>query len=149
MIGALKGLSPVLIEEYSSDFELLVFEIKVANRDIRVISGYGPQENWPEVERMPFFLALEQEIVKAELAGKSILIQMDANSKLGPQLIPGDMNIQSENGKVLAAIIERHSLVIGNSLKKCKGLVTRKRVTKNAIEESIIDLVIMSGDLEK
>ena len=59
---------------------------------------------------MPFFLALEQEMLKAELAGKSILIEMDANSKLGPQYIPGDMHHQTENGKLLAGIIDRHGL---------------------------------------
>ena len=92
MIGVHKGLKPILIEEYSSDFELLVVELNVANKDIRIISGYGPQESWPEVERIPFFMALEQEIVKAEIAGKSILIEIDANSKLGPHLVPGDMH---------------------------------------------------------
>ena len=128
IIGAHKALKPCLIQEYSSEFELLIVEIKVSNKEIRVMSGYGPQESWSESERMPFFLALEQEIVKAELAGKSVMIEMDANSKLGPGLIPGDMHAQSENGKVLAAIIERHGLTIGNSSDKCKGLVTRKRV---------------------
>jgi hypothetical protein len=148
MIGAHKALEPFLINEYSDEFELLVVEIKIANREIRVMTGYGPQENWPESERIPFFLALEEEIVKAELAGKSILIELDANSKLGPQLIQEDLHTQSENGKLLAAIIERHGLVIGNSLKQCTGLVTRKRVTKNGTEESIIDFVLMSDDLE-
>ena len=54
---------------------------------------------------------------------------------------------QTMNGKVLAGIISRHSLVIGNSMKQCSGLVTRKRITKTTIEESIIDFVIMSEDL--
>ena len=44
MIGVHKALNPVLIEEYSSDFELLVVEIKIANKDIRVITGYGPRK---------------------------------------------------------------------------------------------------------
>ena len=148
MIGVHKALKPVLIEEYSCDFELLVVEIQIANKDIRVITGYGPQENWPEKERIPFFLALEQEVVKAELAGKSILIEMDANSKLGSKYIPSDKHNQTENGKLLAGIIERHNLIIGNSLENCKGVITRKRTTKNTIEESIIDFVIISEDLK-
>ena len=148
IIGAHKALQPCLIQEYSDDFELLVVEIKVENREIRMISGYGPQENMPENDRMPFFLALEQEILKAELAGKSILIEIDANSKLGSGLIPGDMHEQSVNGKVLADIIERHGLIIGNSSEKCEGLVTRKRTTKNGVEESIIDFVLLSDDLK-
>ena len=67
LIGVHKALNPILIEEYCEDFELLVVEIKVNNKEIRIITGYGPQETWPEAERIPLFLALEQEIVKAEL----------------------------------------------------------------------------------
>ena len=97
--------------------------------------------------RIPFFLALEEEVVKAELAGKSIIIELDANAKLGPDFIPGDKHQQSENGRLLANIIERHGLIIGNSLKKCTGLVTRKRVTIDTTEESTIDFIIISEDL--
>ena len=111
------------------------------------MSGYGPQETWPEHQRVPFFLALEEEIIKAEFEGKSILIEIDANSKLGCDIIPGDNHAQSENGKILAGMIVRHGLVLGNSMDVCKGLITRKRTTKTAIEESIIDFVILSDDL--
>ena len=51
LIGVHQGLNPVLIKEYSEKFELLVVEISVLNKDIRIISGYGPQESWPEDER--------------------------------------------------------------------------------------------------
>ena len=53
----------------------------------RVISGYGPQECWSDEEKMPFFVSLEEEISKAQSAGKSIMIEIDANSKLGPAYI--------------------------------------------------------------
>ena len=116
LIGAHKALNPILIEEYCEDFELLVVEIKVNNKEIRIITGYGPQETGPEAERMPFFLALEQEIVKAELQGKSIFIEMDSNSKLGSEIIPEDLHKQSLNGKVIAGIINRHGLIVANGL---------------------------------
>ena len=73
---------------------------------------------------------------------------MDANSKLGPDYIPGDKHPQSDNGRLLAGVIERHSLLIGNAHERCEGLITRKRVTKDAVEESTIDFVLMSTDLE-
>ena len=150
MLGAHKALNPKLISEYNEEFELLVVEIVVKNKEIRIITGYGPQESWPEVERMPFFLALEQEIIKAELQGKSIIIEMDSNSKLGPSLIPRDPHNQSVNGKILSGIISRHGLIVANSLdQKCTGTITRRRVTKLSIEESIIDHVLISEDLEK
>ena len=44
MIGAHNSLKPILIEEYSEDFELLVVEIEIDKTKICVISGYGPQE---------------------------------------------------------------------------------------------------------
>ena len=74
LIGAHKSLDPVLIEEYSEDFELLVVEVRMGRTDVRIISGYGPQENWKVENRLPFFNALEQEILKAKLHGKAIYI---------------------------------------------------------------------------
>ena len=42
----------------------------------------------------------------------------------------------------------RHGLVVANGVEdKCSGLITRKRVTKDGTEESIIDFVIISNDL--
>ena len=52
------------------------------------------------------------------------------------------------NGTILAGIIRRHGLVVGNGMKeKCTGLITRKRITTQSIEESIIDFVLISNDL--
>ena len=147
MIGAHKSLSPVLIAEYNSDFELLVVEVHVNNKHIRVMTGVGPHENKLEDVRMPFFLALEEEIHKAELEGKSIYIEIDANSKLGPERIPNDKHKISNNGQILAAMLDRHALFVANSSQKCSGLITRKRVTTVRTEESSIDLVITSSDM--
>ena len=55
MIGVHKALRPILINDYDDPFELLVVEVKVTNREIRLISGYGPQENWTPAEILPFF----------------------------------------------------------------------------------------------
>ena len=149
MIGVNVALKPILISEYCEDFELLVVEIKIRNQEIRIISGYGPQESWDENDRMPFFVALEQEIAKSELAGKSIIICMDTNSKLGPEIISNDPHKQSSNGQILAGIIERHGLVVANGLvDKCEGVITRRRKTIDTIEESIIDHVAFSEDLK-
>ena len=129
MIGVHKSLNPMLITEYNKDFELLVVEIDISKHKIRIVSGYGPQENWSEQDRLPFFLALEEEVIKAEMDGKDILIQMDANSKLGPEMIKGDPHIQTPNGKLLAQIVNRNDLKVinGNGIQsKCKGIITRR-----------------------
>ena len=97
---------------------------------------------------MPFFATLEEELVSSKTANKSIIIQMDANRKLGKELVPKDPKDQSLNGAVLAGIIKRNAPVVVNSLEgKVKGLITRKRVTVDGVEESVIDFVIVSSDL--
>ena len=116
LIGIHKSLQPVLIEEYSEIFELIVTEINVSNQEIRIISGYGPQETWSDDEKMPFFVTLEEEVSKAQMAGKSVIIEIDANSKLGPEYIKGDPKQMSQNGRILAGIIERHALVVANGV---------------------------------
>ena len=56
----------------------------------------------------------------------------------------------SKNGKVLAAVMERHTLCVVNGLTdKSKGLITREMSTINGIERSVIDFVIVSSDLVK
>ena len=147
MIGVHKTLKPVLINEHNDPFELLVVEIATANKEIRVISGYGPQESWTSKEREPFFQLLEEEIVKAELAGKSIIIEADFNSKLGREFIPRDPHPQDRNGKLLADIIKRNKLTVANGLEVCQGTITRKRVTTQRTEESAISFVLVSEDL--
>ena len=148
MVGVHKSLQPILIEEYSDDFELIVVEIKVEGKNICIISGYGPQESWSIDEMMPFFTALEEEVTQAELSERSIMICLDANSKLGPAHIPDDPHDMSENGKVVEGIIKRHALIVGNGIKeKTNGVITRKRTTIHGVEESAIDLVLLSEDL--
>ena len=150
MIGVNKALDPVLIKDYNEEFELLVVEIKIRNKSIRIMSGYGPQEHWSETDRMPFFLALEEEIIKAELQGTSIILEMDSNSKLGSAFIPNDPHQQTSNGKVLAGILQRHNLIVANGLSAvCVGNITRRRVTIKSTEESVIDHMIISTDLVK
>ena len=147
MIGVHKALNPHLITELNDPFELLVVEIKIGKREIRLISGYGPQESWSPEQREPFFLALEEEINKADLAGKSVIVEADFNSKLGTQFIPNDPHTQDKNGKLLANIIMRQRLCVANGLGVCEGVITRKRVTTQRTEESAISFVLVSEDL--
>ena len=56
----------------------------------------------------------------------------------------------TENGRILAGILERNALTVVNGLtEKCTGLITREIHTVNGIEKSIIDFVIVSQDLVK
>ena len=40
-----EDFNPKLVDEYSDEFELLVVEINTEEQNIRIITGYGPQEN--------------------------------------------------------------------------------------------------------
>ena len=57
-----ENLSPKLLEEYSEPFELLVVQVEAHKKSIINMTGVGPQENWEESKRQPFFLALEAEV---------------------------------------------------------------------------------------
>ena len=73
---------------------------------------------------------------------------MDAKSKLGPEIISGDPHAQSENGKILSNIIKRNALTVMNGMgSKCRGSITRRRITCKVKEESIIDFAIISEDI--
>ena len=149
LLGIHKGLEPMLISLHENEFELIVAEVKASNKEIRFITGYGPQENWIDSEKMPFFIALDQEIEAAESAGKSIVITMDANSKLGTTWIPNDPNEISENGEILAEIVKKYALtVLNGSSEKCSGVITRERNTVDGRREKrAIDVVIIIHDL--
>ena len=149
MIGAHESLNPILIKEYSDEFELIVIEITIKEKYIRVITGYGSQEAWKSEDKMPFFLALEEEVAKAEIAGKSVIIGFDANSKLGPKWIKQDPHSESQNGNILGGIIQRYALIVANGdPEKCSGAITRRRATVDGVEVSAIDFIILSQDIE-
>ena len=81
-----------------------------------LIYGYGPQESGNIEVRMGFFTAVEEEITRSEIEGKSVVLMGDLKSKLGPELIPDDPKEQSENGTILAGILDRHNLIVVNGL---------------------------------
>ena len=147
MCAVREELNPKLIEEYKDPFELLVVEIEVKKKEILIITGYGTQENMEEGKILPFFMALEEEVEKATNTRKSIVIKIDANSKLGPNYIPGDPHEITMNGRLLAQIVERQNLMVVNGSNKCRGLITRRRQANDKVEENVIDLFIISNDL--
>ena len=68
---------------------------------------------------------------------------MDANSKLGNEIIKNDPNKMSGNGKTLKSIIDRQALVVVNASDKCKGTITREKKVLDKIESSVIDYFIV------
>ena len=66
---------------------------------------------------------------------------------MGTKYILRDPHEMSPNGAILASIVERQQLIVVNGSDMCKGAITRRRVTKKRIEESIIDIVLVSNDM--
>ena len=139
-----KNLEPSKVPIEHENSEILVIEVSVSNHRIWVINAYGPQEyDCPDIRR-DFWLNLEQVIVRASNAGCSVLIQMDANAKLGKGIIPNDPNVLSANSKLLLNILERQNLDCLNTHPLCEGTITRYRRTVSSVESSVLDYVIAS-----
>ena len=151
LMGVHKRLNPVLISVYENDFELIVVETNIANKTIRFITGYGPQEDVPDDVKAPFFISLDQEISNSISDNKSVYVAMDINSKLGNKYIQGDPNPMSKNGEILAELVDKNALVVANGIvEKCQGVITRQRNTEDGrCEKSVIDIVLITPDLEE
>ena len=65
-------------------------------------------------------------MTKAEIAGRSVIISCDANSKMGPKYIQGDPNPMSENGRILEGIINRHARIVANGITEIKDRINHK-----------------------
>ena len=57
------------------------------------------------------------------------MVQLDANAKVGKNIIEGDPHEMSSNGPSLLDLTQRHNLTIANALDVCKGTITRERKT--------------------
>ena len=119
-----KNLNPVSIGNEEEE-EVLTVQASIMNRKVRFINAYGPQETSPEETKAMFFNKLDEEIKSAQMAGTLVCIEMDANSKLGYELIPGDPKAKSKNGKCLQRVIEENNLVCVNSTDLCQGVIMR------------------------
>ena len=68
---------------------------------------------------------------------------MDANAKLGCDIINQYPNKISNNGRLLIDIIQRQNLIILNSHDLCQGTITQNRKTVSGEELSVIDYILV------
>ena len=144
-IGAKKDLNPVLIAEGEENVEAITIDITLAKMIISCTSAYDPQQRDSAINKSNFWEYLDNMAEIAWNEGKGFYLQGDLNSWLGSTVIPGDPNIQNENGKLFHNFLRRHpELVVVNSLPVCKGLITRQRDLVNGkCEKSVIDFVVV------
>ena len=110
---------------------------------MRYINAYGVQENATNCEKMEFYALLDQEIEDAFGRGCLICLQMDANAKIGSEIIMGDLNQISSNGQLLLELISRKSLVIVNATDKFTGIITLMKVKGKTTELAVLDYFIV------
>ena len=144
-----KSLKPVSISE-EDETEVLVVQGNIENLKIRFINGYGPQEKETDEVKAKFFNRIDLEVKSCKMSGALVCMEMDANSKLGSQVIAGDPeNEQSKNGKLLMKVVEENDLVVVNGTDLCEGTITRYRKTINGEEKAVIDFFIVCRNFLK
>ena len=142
-----EDLTPVLVSNSDDEVDVLTVETKVGNHKIRVINGYGPQEDEDRQIILNFWQEIEKEVIVAKDSVCMVAIEMDANAKVGKEIIKEDPHHQTNNGKLLVDLVERQNLIILNALDLCEGVITRERVFENKVENSIIDYIIICQEL--
>ena len=100
-IGVLHELNPVLTRQGDDEAECLSVEFSIAKQKFLCVAGYGPQMGDTRERKEKYWTYMDEEEKSAKKEGKGIIIQMDSNSWVGSNIIPGDPNQQNSNGKLM------------------------------------------------
>ena len=143
-IGVLHELKPGLTQQGDDDTECLSVQVTVENQDFLCVTGYGPQLGDPAERKEGFWKYLNEEANTAKDRNLGLIIQMDTNSWVGPEIIPKDPNKQNSNGKLMKHFLEQNpALTVVNALQLCDGSITRQRNTIVGEEKSVLDVYIV------
>ena len=107
-VGIDKNIESALIREGDDTTEVIVIQIILEDMPIRIVVGYGPQENAVKERKNAFWDFLEEEAKQAESENQGLIIQIDGNLHAGPALIKKDPNTQNNNGKIILNFLERN-----------------------------------------
>ena len=148
-LGVNKKLESTLLNEGDDDTEVMSVLVVVGDMLIRVIIGYGVQENATKEKKEKFWDFIEKEVTEADSLEQGIILQMDGNLHAGDELIKNDPNPQNMNGKLFMQFLQRNpSLTVVNSLSICEGLITRQRELESRTERAILDFFIVNEKLK-
>ena len=104
-----KELPSALLREGGDEVECISVQVEVGQQSLVFVCGYGPQLCASPARKEQFWDYLEREVQEAAREEKMIIIQMDANSWLGGNFIPGDPNITTNsNGKLFRNFLQRN-----------------------------------------
>ena len=133
----------------NDEVEVLVIEVHIDKYPIRIINAYGPQESDSIDRKASFWTRLHTEVNDALECNAEIIIQMDGNLHAGENIIKGDPNKMNNNGKLFETFLKNNpTMFLLNASERCEGLLTRKRIKNNKIEEAILDFTLVSDCLE-
>ena len=148
-LGVDKEIESTLVREGNDTTEAIVVQVFIEKLCIKIIVGYGPQENATKEKKEKFWEFIEEEANKAEIEDQGLIIQMDGNLHAGPELVKNDPNKQNNNGKLFQQFLQRNpNLFVANNLNICQGTITRQRVLENRTERAILDFFVMNDKLQ-
>ena len=99
-VGVAKVLPSALLREGGDEVECITVQVQVGQLSLVIVCGYGPQLCASPARKEQFWDYLEREVQEAAREEKMLIIEMDANSWLGGNFIPGDPNLTTNsNGK--------------------------------------------------
>ena len=104
-------LEPVLIFQCEEAAEIMVVQVKLGQRNIRIFNAYGPQEVDVSAQtKLSFWQILGKEIISAHESTCEIIIELVANAKVVPTVISNDSHCQSENDRLMIEMLDRQNL---------------------------------------
>ena len=104
-----KELPSALLREGGDEVECITVQVEVGQQSLVFVCGYGPQLCASPARKEQFWDYLEREVQEAAREEKMIIIQMDGNSWLGGNVIPGDPNLTTNsNGKLFLNFLQRN-----------------------------------------
>ena len=127
----------------------MTIQADLGSHKIRIINAYGPQEDDNSQKIMGFWQDIESENINAQENDCLVIMELDANAKVGNTIIKDDPNQMSNNGSTMLDILERQNLFIANSSDICDGTITRERITGDKSEKSILDYVIICQKMKR
>ena len=95
-----------------------------------------------QFRKMKFFSCIDEQIENAMNNNCMVCLQLDANGKVGGDIVNCDPH-DHPNGQLLLDLIERKTLVLVNGTDKCAGVITRMRVKNGKVEQSVIDYFLV------
>ena len=147
-IGIVKDLESTLIREGKDQVEAMAVQVVIGELPCSIITAYGPQENAPKEKKEKFWQFLQEEVLRADLEGNGLILQMDGNLHAGPGLVKNDPNPVNQNGKMFLEFLEQNpSLNVVNALDLCTGLITRRRELDSKTEKSVLDFFVVNEKL--